>query len=181
MSWEIQEWILKGPQQVQALGFLVVEIKDETNSNSCSGLEVFRVDRTQAELYLIFLTLILSLIQIYFNQALISNTSVQNNDIIFESVLLTGHQVWLILSSKLPLFFYFFCQPLIPELHSLVTVFYYKPLLGHLQGCFCFSLGKTHPAQTFLSSVPPARLTSQNSISPRPLVFRLPSLYAGGN
>lgn len=30
MSWDIQEWILKGPWQVQALGFLVVEIKDET-------------------------------------------------------------------------------------------------------------------------------------------------------
>lgn len=30
MSWDIQEWILKGAQQVQALGFLVVEIKDET-------------------------------------------------------------------------------------------------------------------------------------------------------
>ena len=30
MSWEIQEWILKGPQQVQVLGFLAVEIKDET-------------------------------------------------------------------------------------------------------------------------------------------------------
>lgn len=180
MSWEIQEWILKGPQQVQALGFLVVEIKDETKQQFLQWTGGIQGGQDPSRVVFDFSHIDFALNIDLFHQALISNTSVQNNDIIFESVLLTGHQVWLILSSKFPLSFYFFCQPLIPELHSLVTVFYYKLLLGHLQGCFCVSLGKTHPAQTFLSSVPPA-CTSQNSVSPRPLVFRLPSLYAGGN